>query len=131
MSQSTPIKMLFMCPHSAGKSLAAATYFRSAAHRAGLAVEIAIAGPDPDDVVMPTVAAALSAEGFSVDWSPRLVQAHDLLGAATVVSIGCNADVLPAQVEMIDWDVPSPSADLAGCLQAIHSRCETLARGMA
>lgn len=126
-----PTTILFTCPHSAGKSLAAATYFRSAAMRAGLDVEIAVAGPEPDEVNMPPVVAALAAEGFRIDWQPRLITEHDTANADHVISIGCDLDSLPAGTEVTEWDVPLISHDLPGSLRAIHHRCEALADQLA
>lgn len=120
-------KILFMCPHSAGKSLAAATYFRSAAHRAGLDVDIMVAGPDPDTENMPTVVEALTAQGYEISWHPRLVSERDTSGADHLISIGCDHDAIPTASSIIEWDVPLISKDLPGSLQAIHQRCEALA----
>ncbi len=121
-------KVLFMCPHSAGKSLAAATYFRAAAHRIGLHVDIAVAGPDPDETNMTNVVGALTDQGYRIDWQPRLVTERDTAEAAHLISIGCDHDTIPTSAEITEWDVPLISQDLAGSLQAIHDRCEGLAR---
>jgi len=123
---STPT-VLFMCPHSAGKSLAAATYFRAAAARLGKDVSILVAGPDPDEVNMPTVVAALAAQGFEIGWTPKLVSAADTDAADTMISIGCDAGDIPTKDALVEWDVPLISKDLAGSLQAIHARAEQLA----
>ncbi len=126
------LDVLFMCPHSAGKSLAAATYFRAAAARHGIDASIAIAGPDPDDVVMPTVAAALSDQGYTIGWSPKLVTSEDTASAEMMVSIGCDHAEIPTDDVIVEWaDVPSPSADLSGCLQAVHAHAEALAASLA
>ena len=124
-------KVLFMCPHSAGKSLAAATYFRAAAHRVGLDVEIAVAGPEPDAVNMPNVVEALTAQGYRIDWNPRLVSEHDTADAAHLISIGCDHAAIPTDAPVIEWDVPLISQDLSGSLQAIHQHCEDLAMKLA
>lgn len=125
-----PTKVLFLCPHSAGKSLAAATYFRSAAWRAGLDVEIAVAGPEPDEHNMPNVVDALAAQGYTIDWSPRLVSAADTADADHVVSIGCDHATIPTDQPITEWDVPLISADPVGSLNAIHDHCEALARDL-
>jgi hypothetical protein len=65
--------VLFSCPHAAGKSLVAATYFRAAAARRELDVQIAVAGLDPDPQNMPNVVAALEAQGYGIGWSPKLI----------------------------------------------------------
>lgn len=119
--------VLFMCPHSAGKSLAAATYFRAAAARSGLDVTIAVAGPDPDDVNMPTVAGALQDQGYTIDWNPKLVDPADTSTADIIISIGCDADTIPTDKQVVEWDVPLISQNLLGSLQAIHDRSEELA----
>lgn len=124
-------RVLFACPHSAGKSLAAATYFRSAAFRAGLDVEIAVAGPEPDEVNMPTVADALLSEGYRIDWRPQLISALDTAQATHVISIGCDHDSIPTDGDIIEWDVPLISQDLLGSLREIHDHCEALAQRLA
>mgnify|MGYP000435940940 CR=1 FL=1 len=121
------VKILFTCPHAAGKSLAAATYFRSAAFRAELDVEISVAGPEPDEHNMPTVADALATEGFQISWHPRLITEDDTANADHVISIGCDHDDIPANVEIIEWDAPLISQNLMGSLRAIHDHCEAFA----
>lgn len=123
--------VLFMCPHSAGKSLAAATYFRAAAARTGLDVRITVAGPDPDEVNMPTVAGALSDQGFTIGWEPELVTVEHTSHADLLISIGCDHETIPTSGELVEWDVPLISQDLMGSLQSIHEHAEALARSMA
>ena len=120
--------ILFMCPHSAGKSLAAATYFRAAAARAGLDVSIDVAGPDPDDVNMPLVEAELEKEGYTIGWNPKLVSAADVQNADMLVSIGCDHSDIPTDADIVEWDSPMISQDLHGSLQAIHHHAENLAQ---
>lgn len=69
--------VLFLCPHAAGKSLLAATYFRAAAVRSGPDVLIDVAGPEPDEENIPAVVAALLAQGHEIGWDPRLVSPGD------------------------------------------------------
>lgn len=126
-----PTKILFLCPHSAGKSLAAATYFRAAARRAGLEVDIAVAGPEPDEANMPTVVDALTEQGYRIDWSPRLVTEPDTNAATHLISIGCDHDAIPTDRQIVEWDVPLISEDLPGSLQAIYAECEALATQLA
>jgi protein-tyrosine-phosphatase len=63
----TPTSVLFLCPHSAGKSVLAATYFRAAATRLGLQVDAKIGGTHPDETILPNVHQALSDQGFHVE----------------------------------------------------------------
>lgn len=127
-------RVLFMCPHAAGKSLLAATYFRAAAARLELAVDIDVAGPDPDAVSMPTVVASLEAQGFTHSWHPRKVQAQDVDAADVVVSVGCNPEDVPihhTDRAFEQWEVPQLSEDFSGSVNAIHARAEALAARMA
>ena len=123
--------VLFMCPHSAGKSLAAATYFRAAAARAGLDVSIALAGPDPDDENMAFVEAELVNEGYTISWHPKLVTSTDTEIADVLVSIGCDHSTIPTDTEITEWDAPLISEDLLGSLRAIHKHAEGLAHDLA
>lgn len=123
--------VLFMCPHSAGKSLAAATYFRAAAARAGLDVSIMVAGPDPDEVNMAIVESELVNEGYTIGWNPKLVTSADTERADVLISIGCDHSAIPTDTEIIEWDAPLISEDLLGSLRAIHKQAEALANKLA
>lgn len=124
-------KVLFMCPHSAGKSLLAATYFRAAAQRAGLDVAIDVAGPDPDAENIPRVQNALEAQGYTIGWQPKLVSAGDTESADVIVSVGCEPSDIPTTKSMTEWDVPMLMSDFDGAVRAIHAHAEALAQAMA
>lgn len=125
------INVLFLCPHSAGKSLAAATYFRAAANQAGLQVTISVAGTDPDAANMPNVVEALTTQGHTIDWSPKLVDAADTSNADLVVNIGCDIGSIPTDKTLIDWDVPLLSNNFTASLQAIDDHTKALTRQLA
>lgn len=124
-------RVLFLCPHSAGKSLAAATYFRAAAIRSGLEVELDVAGPDPDADNMASVTEALRAQGYTIDWNPRLVTAADTEAADLVISVGCEPGTIPTEGAVIEWHVPMLSEDFDGSMGAIHREAEALAADLA
>lgn len=119
--------VLFICPHAAGKSLLAATYFRAAAARRGLDVSIDLAGPDPDAVNMANVQASLEAQGFVIGWNPRLIDASDTDAADLIVSVGCPRSVIPGEHDVRMWEVPQLSDNFAGSVSAIHAHAEALA----
>lgn len=119
-------RILFMCPHAAGKSLAAAAYFRAAAADAGVDASIDVAGPDPDDGNMPQVVAALEAQGLEIAWQPQLVTADHVEAADIVVSIGCELADIPASARARQWDTPLISQDLEGALAAIQGHVRRL-----
>lgn len=124
----SPTRVLFMCPHAAGKSLLAATYFRAEAARMGLDVDVDVAGPDPDATNMPNVVAALEAQGFAISWNPRLVSELDTAAADQVISVGCDPATVPWTGVMREWDVPLLSEDFDGSMQAIHAHAQELAK---
>ncbi len=124
-------RVLFLCPHAAGKSLAGAAYFRSAAGRMGIETEVDVAGPEPDEHNIPAVVAALEAEGHAIAWEPRRVIADDLDRADVIVSIGCDRAAIPTERPILEWDVPLLSEDLDGSLRAIRDRAEALAARLA
>lgn len=121
------IHVLFLCPHSAGKSVLAATYFRAAAARLGVDAIADVAGTDPDDDVMPNVKAAIEAQGFVITDAPRLVSAGDVERADIIVSIGCDRSEM-LRDDVVEWEVPMLSDDFAGSMNAIFERSEALAR---
>lgn len=119
-----------MCPHSAGKSLTAATYFRAAARRTGLDVEIDVAGPDPDPHNIPRVQQALESQGFTIGWNPRKVAAADTASADLVISIGCDPSALPPTDDLVEWDVPMLSEDFDAAMNAIHAEVQALVESL-
>jgi arsenate reductase (thioredoxin) len=136
MEDDRPI--LFLCPHNAAKSVAAAAYFERLAAERGVTLCASSAGTDPDPGVAPGVAAALLAEGIDVrGHRPRSVTREELAAACRVVSLGCDlGDIAPPGIVVELWDdVPSPSADLTSALAVIaaHVRrlvdTQALARG--
>jgi len=124
-------RVLFLCPHSAGKSLLAATYFRAAAARHGLDVELDVAGPEPDAFNMPNVQDALEAQGHQISWRPKLVTTEHTAAADVIVSVGCPLDSIPTDRPVTEWHVPQLSEDFAGSVQAIHTAAEEMAAAWA
>ena len=122
-------RVLFLCPHSAGKSVFAATYFRAAAARLGIDAVARVAGTDPDADIMPNVRAAIEAQGFHLVDSPRLVSGDDLDDADMIVSIGCDRAAL-ASNDIIEWNVPMLSEDFVASMNDIFDRSEVLARSL-
>ncbi len=123
--------VLFMCPHAAGKSVIAATYFQEAATRLGLDAIARVAGTDPDEAVMDTVRAALEGFGCVIEVRPGLVTSEDTNAADLIVSIGCDLGDVPTDKPIIEWDVPMLSDDLPGSMSAIHEHVEALATELA
>jgi len=124
------VTVLFLCPHAAGKSVLAATYFQSAAARLSLDAVATVAGPEPEDDLGPRVRTALHDQGFVERWTPRLVTAVDAAGADVIVNIGCEASTIPTDKPMIEWDVPLLTDDFQGSMTAIHDLAESLARSL-
>lgn len=124
-------RVLFMCPHAAGKSLLAATYFRAAAARAGLDVSINVAGPEPDARNMPNVQAALESQGYTISWEPKLVSREDTDNADLLVSVGCDHKAIPTHKTVTEWSVPMLSDDFSGSMNAIYEHAEALAAELA
>jgi protein-tyrosine-phosphatase len=125
------VSVLFLCPHAAGKSILAATYFRAAAARIGLDAVAEVAGPEPEDDLGPRVRKALGDQGFVEHWRPRLVTERDTALANKIVNIGCDRSMIPTDASVIDWDVPLLTEDFAASMAAIHQLAESLALSLA
>lgn len=116
--------VLFVCPHSAAKSVLAAAYFQAAAP-AGFQVQIG--GTEPDDQLAPHVVAHLQAEGYPVTgYQPRQVTPEDVASAYRVISLGCSAASLGLETVELWEDVPPPSQDLPGAADRIRTHIATL-----
>lgn len=116
--------VLFMCPHSAAKSVLAASYFNRTAEARGLDIRAEFAGTEPDDEISPNVLAMLARDGFDAPvHGPRLVSADELAAAARIVSMGCEVEA----ANVIHWrDVPPVSVDAEVAAQAIREYVEAL-----
>ena len=122
-------KILFLCPHSAAKSVLAAAYFQHLANQHGLDLQTAVAGTEPDDQIAPAVAALLRSEGLDIaSYTPRRVTREALAAAFRVISLGCDvADLAPPGLSMEQWDdVPPPSQDLAAARDIILAHVKRL-----
>jgi protein-tyrosine-phosphatase len=114
--------VLFACPHSAAKSVLAATYFQRRAQQHGLDVDVRFGGIEPDAEIAPAVKALLHAEGFDiVSQRPRLLWQVDIDQADYVVSLGCPLDQFDlSETFVAHWDdVQAPSKNLQAARDAI------------
>ncbi len=114
------INVLFLCPHNAAKSVAAAAYADRMGGEQGLDIAVSTAGTDPDEAVLPIVRAQLESDGYRVDSVPRLVTAGDLADADHIVNIGCAHSDLPTDRQPIDWSIPNFSDDPAVAFAALE-----------
>jgi arsenate reductase len=121
--------VLFICPHSAAKSVLASAYFQQMADKRQLPWQAHFAGTDPDAALLPKAVALLRDDGLDVSaWQPRRVTADELQNAWRVVSLGCEPTELPsARADLIRWDdVPPVSQNAPAARDAIRAHVERL-----
>lgn len=121
--------ILFLCPHSAAKSVLAAAYFQRLADQHRLDARAIFAGTEPDAVISPVVAALLQSEGMDItSYTPRYVTTADLAQAKRIVSLGCDVSHLaPPELKPDRWDdVPPPSQNIAAASAIILAHVEQL-----
>lgn len=123
--------VLFLCPHSAAKSVASATFLRDRAARRGIAVDVTNAGTHPDEIVLPIVRERLEADGLDVLSVPHVVTAEELDAADIVVNIGCDHDDLPASKSLVEWSIPNFSDDPAVAFAAIEHHVDAMVDALA
>jgi arsenate reductase (thioredoxin) len=123
-----PLRVLFLCPHGAAKSVMGAAYFQKLAAERGLRVQVDARGTEPDPAVSPAVAQLLRDQGYAVPVeTPKAVTAGDITAADIVVSMGCKLDGFPAPRRATrHWDVPGPGENLPGSSQAIRQHVRDL-----
>jgi arsenate reductase (thioredoxin) len=123
-----PLRVLFLCPHGAAKSVMGAAYFQKLAADRGLPVEVDARGTEPDPAVSPAVAQLLRDQGYAVPVAaPKAVTAADTAAADIVVSMGCTLDGFPAPRRTLrHWDVPGPGENLAASSDAIRQHVRDL-----
>jgi protein-tyrosine-phosphatase len=121
--------ILFLCPHSAAKSVLAAAYCQQLMDELELDFQAAFAGTEPDEMISPAVAELLQTEGLDITGqTPRLVTREELAAAFYVVSLGCPLDnLLPPGTTLERWDdVPPPSQNLMAARDTIRGHVERL-----
>lgn len=123
--------ILFLCPHNAAKSVAAAAFTQSEAQRVGVAVSTDTAGTDPDSEMLPIVAQRLAADGHDIAHTPRMVSAHDLDTADIIINIGCNLDEHATLSTVRAWSIPNFSDDASVAFAALESHVQTLVAELA
>ena len=100
-----PPRVLFVCLHGAAKSVVAAAYFRRLALAAGVDIDSASAGVEPDDQIPQNVIQGLKEDGFDLTVErPRALEAARPETADIVVSFGCAIEPRPEWGVLIRWD---------------------------
>lgn len=122
------MQVLFLCPHSAAKSVIATAMLRDLADRLSSDVTCDNAGTDPDSAVNPIAMDALARRGLTYEGAPRLVTAADIDRAEVVVSFGCGLEDLPSTPRRwVDWsDVTDASVDAERLCDQLVERLPTL-----
>lgn len=123
-----PLRVLFLCPHGAAKSVMGAAYFQKLAAERGLRADVDARGTEPDPAVSPAVARLLREQGYGVPVeTPKAVTAPDVAAADIVISMGCNLDGFPAPRRALrHWVVPGPGENLAASSEAIRQHVRDL-----
>lgn len=120
------MNVLFLCPHNAAKSVAAAAFFTATASERGLTATVTTGGTDPDADVLPVVRQQLVHEGLAFDATPQQVTGADLDRADVVVNIGCDPARLPTNRPLVDWTIPDFSMDAEVAFAAIRTHVDAL-----
>jgi protein-tyrosine-phosphatase len=121
--------VLFMCPHSAAKSVLASAYFNARAQARGLHYTADFAGTDPDESISPVVLDIMRMRGLPLPaHGPRKVTPADVQHSAQLVSIGCDlGELLTPEMRLETWvGVPNVSEDAGHAAAALFERVETL-----
>jgi arsenate reductase len=123
-----PLRVLFLCPHGAAKSVMGAAYFQRLAADRGLRVQVDARGTEPDPAVSPAVAQLLRDQGYAVPVeTPQAVTAADTAAADIVVSMGCQLDGFPGPRRTLrHWAVPGPGENLPASSEAIRQHVRDL-----
>ncbi|MBT8198886.1 MAG: hypothetical protein KJO36_00080 [Acidimicrobiia bacterium] len=122
------MRVLYLCPHGAAKSVIATALTRDLAERRGVDVVANNAGTEPDATLNPIALNALHTRGLDYADPPRRVEGADIEAADLVVTLGCDVEDLPAvPTTLIDWsDVPDASADVEQLISILEQRIAEL-----
>jgi arsenate reductase len=101
-------RVLFLCVHNAGRSVAGRVLLEHYAHGR---VEALSAGSAPGEVVNPAVAQVLAERGLDVDREvPKAVTDEMARAADVIITMGCG-DACPVYpgVRRLDWELDDPA----------------------
>jgi len=121
-----PTKVLFVCPAGTVKSAIAREMLRSRALTAGLAVEVASRGLEPEDHVSPALAANLRADALDPAREPALALAPADVARADIVIAFDDAGASPMLRLARAWRTPSWNADYAAARTDLSGRMDAL-----
>jgi protein-tyrosine-phosphatase len=130
---STPVEILFVCVHNAGRSQMAAALTEQLG---GEAVRISSAGTEPADSVNPAVVEVMREKGIDLRGrEPRLLEDQGVRRADVVITMGCG-DACPIYpgTRYEDWELPDPSGkpveEVRRIRDDIEERVRTLLRSL-
>ena len=119
------MRVLFLCPHGAAKSVVAAAMMLDHSLKEGRTDgEVRNAGTEPDATFNPIAVQVLERLGHPVPAGPRRVTEEDIQWADIVVSLGCSFDNLPGAPDRSrDWsDAPAVADDAADLVSFVEAR---------
>ncbi len=119
--------ILFVCRHNTGRSQMAEAYLR---HFLGETVEVASAGTIVADVPDPGVVAVMAEDGIDISEArPKLLDAHRVDAADTIITMGCDVEGVPRIDD--DWGLPDPKGQPLERVREIRELAKTKARALA
>ena len=120
------LNVLFLCPHNAAKSIAAAAFAAREANQRGITINTSTAGTDPDPDILPIVRERLEAQSLPIDQPPRKLTENDFLIADVIVNIGCDPAALPTTKPTRHWQIPNFSDNAQAAFVALENHAADL-----
>ena len=131
IGQTAPQTILFVCEHGAAKSVVAAAHFNKLAAERGLPFRAISRGTAPDPAVPARISEGLAGEGLTVSrsYTPSLVTAGDVKGAARVITFDVSLPTPLAGAAVTSWDgLPAFSDAYRPASEAIAGKVDALLR---
>ena len=126
----TPLRVLFLCVHNAGRSQMAAAFARE---HGGGSIVAESAGTMPSERVHPVVVEAMLERGIDLSGAaPKLLTDEMANEADRAITMGCAIeDVCPAGlVETEDWALEDPSGKPIERVREIRDEIERRVRAL-
>ena len=126
---STPVQVLFVCVHNAGRSQMAAALL---ADRGAGRVVVRSAGSEPAASLNPAVVQAMAELGLDLSSEvPKRLSVDMATSADVVVTMGCGdaCPVFPGR-RYVDWDLPDPAGKSLDAVRQIRDEIDRLVSGL-
>lgn len=120
----TPVRILYVCVHNAGRSQMAEAFTNALARQKNLEVSARSAGTQGGKQLNPLVVQAMEEIGISLNGhSPKIIDSELVAWADRIIGMGCGVDAEACPTKFLlaeDWGLDDPAGQPIETVRAIR-----------